>query len=70
MTTYKPIPGFDGYCAGTDGSIWSYRKYKRGIQLKPIQKTNGNITYLQVNLYQGSQATHTVKQIHYLVLLA
>ncbi len=70
--SYKPIPLFPAYCAGSDGTIWT--KWKRTLnrqhfmsdewrQMNPTVNTQG---YLVVSLYPGNK----IRQVHRLVLEA
>lgn len=67
-TTYKEVPGFDGYRVGSDGTVWSRRgrwpSQRKWRKLKPYLGSQG---YLVVALHgQGQQQTRTV---HSLILL-
>ena len=67
MIERRPIPGFDGYFADTDGHIWSIRpRFKtKERRLKPSRNSGG---YSLVGLYKnGVLSSHSV---HRLVLLA
>ena len=61
---FVKIDGFDGYCVGNDGSVWS--NYSgRWKRLRPMVTQRG---YLHVRLYHGKQPGH--KSIHQLVARA
>lgn len=72
-TTYKDIPGWPGYKAGDDGTIWSCwkikkAKFKREMtkewkQLKMSEQRNGHLT---VTVFPGNKTVY----VHRLVLEA
>lgn len=78
---YRDIPGFPGYCAGSDGSIWSawLRFYQRGVFPSPVRYVIGEgrvkmktretrSGYLDVELRKGNKSIHLL--VHRLILLA
>ncbi|MCP4535809.1 MAG: hypothetical protein GY832_01520 [Chloroflexi bacterium] len=60
---YKPIPGFDGYRVGDDGSVWSHKRSK--CRLLKLGASRG---YLHVGLCIDGEG-HT-RKVHHLVLTA
>jgi HNH endonuclease/Helix-turn-helix domain of resolvase len=60
---YRDIPGFSGYRAGSDGSIWSYRR-KKPLRLKPSHIRG----YCVVSLYRGKKRSGVSVKVHQAVL--
>lgn len=76
-TKIKPIPGFEGYFAGANGSIWSFLSRFGGRGKKSWKQLKGTPTdsgYLSIGLRESDQRHHRgkvrVRPIHYWVLLA
>lgn len=64
----KPIPGYGGYEAGSDGSIWSVASDWRGYGRRELAQSPDPHGYLKVRLYRDGKRIH--KQTHLLVCLA
>jgi hypothetical protein len=71
---YRDIPGFPGYRAGSDGSIWSCRTTRGGtssrwnrMKATITQRSSAGRTYCHLNLY-SNRVAHTFK-VHYLILI-
>ena len=62
MKEMKPIPGFSGYYASSDGLIYS----DRTGELKPLSLRRNKSGYLQVNLTSKA----ITFSVHVLVLMA
>lgn len=75
-TTYRDIPGYDGYMAGSDGSIWSCWKCfgtargwertsqpQRQLRSQPVRSG-----HLKVTLYIAGRRLH--RYVHALVMFA
>ncbi len=54
---YKPVPGYDNYYAGDDGSIWSFLRNK-WHRLKPAFTGSGGKKYLYLNMRGRSRSVH------------
>ena len=66
---YRVIPGFPGYHAGADGSIWSCRRKKGNIwRRRRLNAGHGNTPYQYVALSLGGKRVEVC--VHVLVLLA
>lgn len=72
VAEYRPVPGFDGYLVGDDGSVlscWERGRWHRTTgtwrQMKTPPDDHG---YFQVNLYRFGERVHC--KVHLLVLLA
>ncbi len=67
--SYRPIPKFPGYCAGSDGSIWSCCKHGPGKKLGPtwhqLKQATGKGKYKTVHLGKRNG-----RYVHRLVLEA
>jgi hypothetical protein len=63
---YRNIPGYPGYHAGSDGSIWSRRNPAKWRQMKPYANDSGHLT---VRLQLGN-SKEDVRFVHHLILLA
>lgn len=61
MSEVRPIPGWPGYAATSDGEIIG----RRGVPLKPFQRPDG---YLNVALFDG--VAKVARQVHPLVCAA
>lgn len=65
VVEYRDIPGFPGYRAGSDGSIWSNRCRRDWVERRLVKDRRG---YLAIDL---SVNHHPVRcRVHHLVLLA
>ena len=67
---YRPIPGFDGYRVGNDGSVWSCKRNRWGLdapwrRLATKVQSNG---YEYVGLWKENQ--RTLKRVQVFVLEA
>lgn len=60
----KPIPGFDGYYACEDGSIWSIK----GGRLKILKSSLDGNGYYHVSLYNNGKSKNVL--VHKAVLIA
>jgi hypothetical protein len=76
MTTYRDVPGYPGYQAGSDGSIWScWRFGGRGVgwlltdcRRKQLRAQPVRSGHLKVTLLVNRRRLH--RYVHALVLLA
>lgn len=66
--TFQPVPGFPGYVAGSDGSIWSYRSrstrkpsLETPVKLKPLTNYQGRPTVRLVT--NGGKKTSLVSTL-------
>ncbi len=72
----KPIPGFDGYFAGRDGSVWSYlpRWAHHSPTWKRLSQMKSGQGYYHVSLRANGRRerrfTSVTKKVHHLVLEA
>ena len=55
MSEVRPVPGFDGYFAGDDGTIYSTRRSHEMRPLKPVPGGGANGDYLYVCLGRGNR---------------
>lgn len=70
---YRDIPGFPGYRAGSDGSIWSCHNNRHGIsnnwkKLKQSIVTYGVVKYYYVSVSDGKEIKN--RKSHRLIMLA
>lgn len=69
--TIKAIPGYPGYYADIDGSIWSYKTTNRWAKKYKWRHLKGSVKksgYVGIVLYSNGQKKHT--HIHHLICLA
>lgn len=64
----RPIPGYPGYEAGQDGSVWSVASNWRGYGRRELTQEPDQYGYLKVRIYRSGRRVR--KQAHLMVCLA
>lgn len=64
---YRPVPGWPGYCAGDDGTVWSLRMKRGEVFWKKLTTTSETASYYQVKLH-GLPLRSQLWGVHLIVL--